>query len=96
MTYGEHLFLLWEVGVWVAEVSHVGTACYPGQQGLSEIPWLATLCTCCHISLIEELRTSPVWFPWTPESLYLVSPGLYPIASSPLPVIMCPFAVINC
>lgn len=31
-----------------------------------------------------------------PDTWKLVSPGLYPMCLSPLPVIMCPFTVINC
>ena len=62
----------------------------PGQQGLDEPPWLATLCVCGHPPLPGEINTIPcscnkegdIW------NLSLASPGLNPGGLFPLLILI--------
>lgn len=69
-------FDIWGLGGgedWVAEVSHVGTACLQwliskkekqsGHQGLNELHWLATICTNCHkysLEILSAMHATPL------------------------------------
>lgn len=62
----------------------------PRNQSLSELLWLAVLCTCCDGSLLGELSAVHVIpLERTTGSLCLVSPGLYLMCLFPLLILIC-------
>lgn len=60
-----------------------------GYEGSGERPWLAMLCTCCHIASGEISTATCLHWEKIAGSLYLVSPGLCPMHLLSLLTLIC-------